>query len=114
MPDSELVPVVINLNAAREEKLHESFLTMFGSAVESLLAQMIGGSGPVNVPSSAVIRGTPSQVAAFGDTLSREKKYMQVFQKYGLNDPRSFRSRHELERSIAGFERETGIKWPFK
>ena len=113
MSDSELVPVIINLNASREEKLNESFLTMFGSAVESLLAQMIGGSGPVN-PSSAVIRGTPSQVAAFGDTLSKEKKYMQVFQKHGLNNPQSFRSRHELERSVANFERETGIKWPFK
>jgi hypothetical protein len=114
MSDSELVPVVINLNASREEKLNESFLTMFGSAVESMLSQMFGGSGPVTTASSAVIRGTPSQVAAFGDTLSKEKKYMQVFQKHGLNNPQSFRSRHELERSIANFERETGIKWPFK
>ena len=113
MSDSELVPVIINLNASREEKLNESFLTMFGSAVESLLAQMIGGS-VIDTPSSAVIRGTPSQVAAFGDTLSKEKKYMQVFQKHGLNNPQSFRSRHELERSVANFERETGIKWPFK
>ena len=114
MSDSELVPVVINLNASREEKLNESFLTMFGSAVESMLSQMFGGSGGVTTPSSAVIRGTASQVGAFGDTLSKEKKYMQAFQKYGLNDPRSFGSRHDLERSIANFERETGIKWPFK
>jgi hypothetical protein len=113
MSDSELVPVIINLNASREEKLNESFLTMFGSAVESMLNQMFGGS-VIDTPSSAVIRGTPSQVAAFGDTLSKEKKYMQVFQKHGLNNPQSFRSRHELERSVANFERETGIKWPFK
>tara|TARA_Y100000296_G_C5151442_1_gene246641 strand:+ start:970 stop:1311 length:342 start_codon:yes stop_codon:yes gene_type:complete len=113
MSDNELVPVVINLNAAREEKLNESFLTMFGSAVESLLNQMFGGT-VIDTPSSAVIRGTPSQVAAFGDTLSKEKNYMQAFHKHGLNDPRSFRSRHDLEKAIANFERETGIKWPFK
>jgi|TARA_Y100000310_G_scaffold255924_1_gene263565 hypothetical protein len=113
MSNSELVPVVVNLNAAREEKLNESFLTMFGSAVESMLNQMFGGS-VIDTPSSAVIRGTPSQVAAFGDTLSKEKKYMESFLKHGLNDPRSFRNRHELERSIGNFERETGMKWPFK
>jgi len=78
MSDSELVPVVINLNASHEEKLNESFLTMFGSAVESMLNQMFGGS-VIDTPSS-----------------------------------QSFRSRHELERSVANFERETGIKWPFK
>jgi len=113
MSDSELIPIVINLNASREEKLNESFLTMLGGAIEMLLNQMFGGT-VIDTPSSAVVRGTPSQVAAFGDTLSREKKYMESFLKYGLNDPRSFSSRHELGRSIANFERETGIKWPFK
>ena len=110
MSDSELVPVVINLNASREEKLNESFLTMFGGAIETLLTQMFGHTDVV----STVVRGTPSQIASFGDALSQEKRYMETFLKHGLNDPRSFRTRHELEGAVANFEKETGIKWPFK
>ena len=110
MSDSELVPVIINLNASREEKLNESFLTMLGGAIETLLTQMFGHTDVV----STVVRGTPSQIASFGDALSQEKRYMETFLKHGLSDPRSFRTRHELEGAVANFEKETGIKWPFK
>jgi hypothetical protein len=108
-----LTPIVINLNAAKEGKLNESFLSMMGGAIKILLTRMFGSSGPVG-PLKTSVRGTPSQVAAFGDTLSKEKKYMESFMKHGLSDPRSFRSRHELEKAIANFERETSIVWPFK
>jgi hypothetical protein len=113
MNNEELIPTVVNLNIVKEGKLNESFLTMFGGAIETLLTHMFGHTD-VTAPMGAVVRGTPSQVAAFGDTLSQEKKYMQTFLKHGLNDPRSFRSRHELESAVANFENETGIKWPFK
>ena len=110
MSGEELVPNIVNLNIGREGKLNESFLTMFGGVIETLLTQMFGHTDVV----STVVRGTPSQIASFGDTLAREKGYMETFLKYGLNDPRSFQSRHELEAAVANFERETGIKWPFK
>jgi|TARA_Y100000034_G_scaffold129822_1_gene187017 hypothetical protein len=110
MDNKELVPATVNLNAVKEEKLNESFLTMFGGAIETLLTQMFGHTDVV----STVVRGTPSQIASFGDALSQEKRYMETFLKHGLNDPRSFRTRHELEGAVANFEKETGIKWPFK
>lgn len=113
MNNEELVPTVVNLNAVKEGKLNESFLTMLGGAIETLLTQMFGHTD-VTAPVNAIVRGTPSQIAAFGDTLSREKNYMETFLKHGLNDPRSFNSRHELNSAVANFERETGIKWPFK
>ena len=94
MDNEELVPTTVNLNAGKEEKLNESFLTMFGGVIETLLTQMFGHTDVV----STVVRGTPSQIASFGDALSQEKRYMETFLKHGLNDPRSFRTRHELER----------------
>ena len=102
-----LQPVIIDLNSG--DKLNESYLSMLGGAVELMLQGMFGGIAP-----AVRIKGTPSQVAAFGDALSQEKKYIDAFSKYGLGDPRSFSSRHDLERAIANFESETGILWPFK
>lgn len=117
MENNELAPVVINLNIARSGEISESFLGQFGSAIKMLLGAMFGSSGSTYGPSlrtRAKISGTPSQVAAFGDAISKEKKYMESFLKYGLNDPRSFNSRYQLENAIKSFEKETGIKWPIK
>jgi hypothetical protein len=108
----DLQPAVINLNAHKEETINESWLAMFGGAIEMLLKQMFGGGGnPFS--SSYSVRGTPTQIAAFGDALGKEKKYMESFLKYGLNDPRSFSSKAELSKAVTNFERETSIKWPF-
>jgi len=107
----DLQPVVINLNANKEKLINEMWLAMFGGAIEMLLKGMFGADmGPVK--SKHAVRGTSAQIAAFGEALGKEKKYMETFLKYGLNDPRSFSSKAELNRSVANFERETGIKWP--
>jgi len=109
---SELQPIIINLNATKEGLLNESWLAMFGGAIEMFLKAMFrGDTGPFT--SKYSVRGTPSQVAAFGEALGKEKKYMQTFLNHGLNDPRSFNSKAELSTAVANFERETGIKWPF-
>ena len=108
----QLQPFVINLNAHQEEVLSESWLSMFGGAIEMILKQMFAGStGPFQ--SKFSVRGTPAQVAAFGEALGKEKKYMETFLKHGLNDPRSFSTKADLNKAIANFERETSIKWPF-
>lgn len=104
-----LDPHVINLDARRKGHLNESFLAMFGGAIQMLLTRMFTGA-----ESPMKIKGTPSQIAAFGDALAKEKKYMESFMDHGLSDPHSFTSRHELEQAVAKFERETGILWPFR
>jgi|TARA_E500000305_G_scaffold75157_1_gene60918 hypothetical protein len=109
----ELQPVVINLNANKEETINESWLAMFGGAIEMILKQMFSGNTGVARGFRTSVRGTPTQVAAFGDALSKEKRYMESFLKYGLNDPRSFSSKADLNKAIANFEKETSIKWPF-
>ena len=46
--------------------------------------------------------------------LVSEKKYMSAYLAHGLNDPRTMRDKAKLSNSVKKFERETGIKWPFK
>jgi len=131
---TDLQPIIINLNANREGLVTESFLQGFGQAIKNLLGYMFQEAPPTFKPTTsqkahmavaesegapslsprAKIVGTPSQVAAFGNALSKEKKYMDTFLKYGLNDPHSFKSRSELDHAVTNFEKETGIKWPLK
>ena len=60
------------------------------------------------------IRGTQNQVDSFFDALKNEKKYMDSYVKNGLNNSRTLGLRHRLERAVASFEKETGLRWPFK
>ena len=105
----DLIPVEIDLNAAKKGEISESFLRIMGGFIETIMGRMFGTNA---VPIS--IRGTRSQIDAFGKTLQGEKRYMQAYQKYGLNDPQTYNSKYALDRAIQGFERETGIKWPMK
>ncbi len=125
----ELQPVVVNLNVNNEEAMNESFIQAFGDIVKSFVGYMFKDAPPAVGPSvsqrarmeeadgvssapQAKIVGTPTQISAFGNALSKEKKYMETFLKHGLNDPRSFATHAELNKAVANFEKETGIKWP--
>ena len=91
------------------EQINEGYLRAIGFQIEYLLKSLFGGSFlPVKVS------GTKEQVSAFARALGNEKRYMDVFNRFGLTDPRTLSSKHSLERAIGGFERATGIKWPFK
>ena len=72
------------------------------------------GSTGLHANDVVKIRGTRSQVNSFADTLQKEKAYIRSYQKHGLDDPKTFRNKGRLKSSIAKFERDTGIKWPFK
>ena len=105
----KLTPIVIDLNKAKENRLDESFLRMFGWAVKKLLKAVLGD---VSIP--VHLKGNPSDVRSFVGALGAEKKYIQDYKKFGLNNPRTYRSRSALNSAVTGFERKTGIKWPFK
>jgi len=105
----EIVPIVIDLGAQRKNELNESFLTMFGGFVEIILRRMFGGSAiPVTV------RGSRSEVNSFTNTLAKEKNYMNSFKQYGLDDPKTYKSKYALEDAVKKFEMKTKLKWPFK
>ena len=108
--EEDFVPHVINLNAAQEGKLNESWLGQFGSAIKLILRRMFGEK--VFMPFQ--ITGSRSQVSAFGRAVSREKRYLQALEKHGLTNPNTFKSKAELDKAVNKFERMTGLKWPFK
>jgi type III secretory pathway component EscV len=105
----KLVPLVLELNISEQKRLDESFLRMFGGILQTLMQRMFGMPTP-----EISIRGTEQQIDALKNALSYEKKYMQAFYSLGLDNPRTYRSKAELDKATAAFERATGLKWPFK
>lgn len=105
----ELVPITIDLSEAKRGELNESFLRMFGGAIKGILDRMFGGP---KIP--VTVRGSKSEISSFAKVLGREKKYMQAFHRYGLDDPRVIKNKYKLKNAINGFERTTGIPYPFK
>tara|TARA_R100000315_G_C5227610_1_gene138619 strand:+ start:1066 stop:1389 length:324 start_codon:yes stop_codon:yes gene_type:complete len=105
----DLTPIVIDLEKAKEKDLDESFLRMFGWGIKKLLKAVLGDvSIPVN------LKGNPSDVKSFLGALGAEKSYVRNIKDFGLNNPRTYKSKSALNRAVTGFERKTGIKWPFK
>ena len=107
--EDKLNKIVIDFNELRKQELNESFLAMFGGWVEHILGAMFGNySLPVN------IRGSKREVESFASALGREKKYLDAAKRYGLDHPTTYKSRSRLDTAVKGFEKDTGLKWPFK
>ena len=107
--DKQIDSIEINLNAAPDDKLNESFLRSFGAQIEWILKRMFGLRGP-----SAKISGTRQQLKSFARALSGEKRYMSAYNKYGLGNEKTFASKWKLDGAISNFEKATGLKWPIK
>ena len=109
--EDKLTTTVIDLNAVKSNQIDEGgFLRMFGWAVEKILGHMFGGTGAIPVK----VKGNPSQVNSFVRTIANEKKYMDTWRQYGLDDPRTYKNKAKLDSSIRDFERLTGLHWPFE
>ena len=101
--------IKIDLNAAKSSQLNESYLRWFGDAIKLLMRRIFGG---VDIP--VEVKGTQSQIKSFARALESERRYMDSFRRYGLDDPRTYRDRTHLEQAVSGFENTTKLKWPFK
>ena len=108
--EDHITEYVIDFAELRENKLDESFLRMFGNMTKWLLKRMFGED--VHMPVS--VRGTRSEINSFAKALGSEKRYLEAYKKYGLNDPRTHSSKGVLRRAADKFTRATGLKWPFK
>ena len=105
----DLAPIVIDLDELKSGKLDEfNVMQQMGSAIKLIMQQMFGGS---SVPVS--VRGSRGDVKSFARTIGKEKKYMTAYKQYGLNDPRTYKSKFKLNKSVRDFERKTKLKWPF-
>lgn len=105
--NNELTPIIIDFSAT--DMMNESWLKMFGFGIKSILNSMFGGS---TIP--VTVRGSTSDVKSFAKTLGREKKYMDSWRRYGLDNSQTYKSKYRLDQSIKDFTRKTGIDWPFK
>jgi hypothetical protein len=103
----------INIDLTQGGELNEfigSPSTMLGGQIKFMLGMMFGGKAGVPVN----IRGNKSQVDSFTRAMAGEKSYIKTAAKYGLDNPRTYKSKYKLQSAISKFERATGIKWPVK
>tara|TARA_R110002020_G_scaffold57383_3_gene157998 strand:- start:711 stop:2033 length:1323 start_codon:yes stop_codon:yes gene_type:complete len=107
--EDKLATITIDLNELKKQKLDESFLAMFGGWVEQILGAMFGGK---TLP--LVVKGSQRDVESFANTIRGEKSYLDAVKRYGLDHPTTYRNKANLSNAIKGFERETGLQWPFK
>jgi len=91
------------------KKLNEGFIGTFGITLKQLMKKMFGGE---QVP--IIVKGSPREIRAFAKAMVRERDYYRVYKKYGLDSPKTYRSKYRLKRAIHDFERKTGMKWPLK
>ena len=104
LSEEELQEIVIDLDAPLNEF---SELMLMGAKVKYMLSAMFN-----DAPINALVRGSRSKVRSFGKALNGEKRYMDSYIKYGLNDARTYRDKIKLNQSVNGFEKTTGLKWP--
>lgn len=110
--EEEIVSIHIDLEELKKNELNESFLAMFGSSIKLILDRMFGGR--VGSPAGWAISGSRGDINSFARTVGREKKYIESSKKYGLDNPKTFQDKRKLDKAIKGFEKDTGLKWPFK
>jgi len=90
-------------------KVDESVLVAMGAQLRMVLNALFTGEYfPVSV------RGSQTQIDSFTRALAGEKRYLSSMAQYGLNNPKTFRDKYKLEKSIKSFEKDTGLVWPFK
>ena len=107
--EDKLTTITLDFSELKKQKLDESFLAMFGGWVEQILGSMFGGR---SLP--LAVKGSQRDVQSFAKALGGEKSYLEAVKRYGLDHPTTYKNRSKLDNAIKGFERETGLKWPFK
>ncbi len=82
----------------------------FANQVRKMMLDLYFGG--IDIPLR--LMGSTSQVESFMKALGREKRYMDSYIKNGLDNPKTMKSKYSLNRAVEGFEKETGLRWPFK
>ena len=93
----------------KSDRLDESSMSDLRIFVKQFLFAMMNGVESRRF----IVKGSKSDVNAFADALSKEKKYMDAYIKNGLNSPNTLKNKAQLKSSVSKFERMTGLKWPF-
>jgi len=110
--------VVIDFNEMRELKEvwnPRFYPAQFGMQIKNLLNMMVGGKQGFGSGLFPVkVKGSKADLKAFAKTLAGEKRYFREYKKYGLDNPKTFRTKAQLDRAVSNFERVTGVRYPLK
>jgi hypothetical protein len=109
--------IVLDLEELKKQEgtLNEGLLRMFGGVIEMILKSMFGHTAAANLfGSQAVVKGKPADLKALARALGSESKYLQSVKEHGLDNERTYKSKSSLTKAVKGFEKTTGLKWPFK
>jgi gas vesicle protein len=107
--EGKLVQTIVDFDELRSQKVNEIFLKQLGGVIELVLGAMFD-----NRPLPIAFRGRDKDMARFADAIGGEKKYIEAARQYGLDHPTTYKSKAKLNNAIRKFEKDTGIKWPFK
>ena len=107
--EDKMVETIIDLEEYKGEELNEALWTQLAGQIKLVLGALTG-----NYSLPYKIRGKPSDVKSFARTLAGEKRYLEAYRQYGLNNSKTYRTKWQLDRAISQFERKTGIKYPLK
>tara|TARA_R100000008_G_scaffold76334_1_gene56125 strand:- start:210 stop:554 length:345 start_codon:yes stop_codon:yes gene_type:complete len=111
LKEDKLKEAVIDFEELRSKTLDEGIYSAMGSIVKLALDAIFGyGFFPTNLK----IKGTEREANAFMNALGSEARYIKAARDYGLNNPRTFKNKNKLDKAVKGFEKATGLKWPFK
>ena len=110
MNEEGMVPFEIDLSIInRGEVMEDVDYRRFSTSVKRVLNSIFGGAfAPVKV------KGSKEEIESFAKVIARDKRYIRMVAKYGLDDPRVYKDKFKLRKAIAKFERTTGIKYPFE
>jgi len=107
--EGKLVQTIVDFDELRSQKVNEIFLKQLGGVIELILGAMFD-----NRPLPIAFRGRDKDIARFADAIGGEKRYIEAARQYGLDHPTTYKNKAKLNNAIRKFEKDTGIKWPFK
>lgn len=107
---TDLVKEKVYLNNLDGQVSESISFSKFANQAKLMLMNLYNAG--FDIPLSMV--GSQKQIDSFMTSLKREKRYMDSYMKHGLSDPRTLRTQRQLNSSVGKFEKETGLRWPFK
>tara|TARA_B100000214_G_scaffold374861_1_gene358968 strand:- start:2317 stop:2634 length:318 start_codon:yes stop_codon:yes gene_type:complete len=100
--------IVIDFTSASSLN-EEIFMTQLSAQFQRLMNVLMTGTYyPVK------IKGSSTQIDRFIRAISAEKDFAVAYNKYGLNNPATYKSKYRLQGAVNRFEKDTGLVWPFK
>lgn len=111
--EDEMTHITIDLNMANRGTINEALFQAFAGMTKWLLKSTMGlDFDRWNVP--VKFKGSRSQLASFEKAFKGERRYIRAAKKYGLDSPRTYKSKYSLNRAVRNFENSTGMKWPIE